>query len=80
MDGGRSSVGPAGLLLLLREVGNGEDGLSSTIELRELVASPGETLGCVVFETGDGTICIGSLFDVSLVAFVHVVMEGIFEG
>lgn len=61
-------------------VGESEDSLSSSIELCELVSSPGLGLGVVVLEIADGSVRVVSLFDVALVAPVNVIMERILEG
>lgn len=64
----------------LDSIGDHEYGLSSSVELLELVPSPGLFLGVMILEIKDGSICVFAFLDVSLVSLVDVVMEGVFKG
>ena len=59
---------------------DGENGLSSSIKLVEMVTSPGELLGVVVSQVGNGIILVASLLNNSLIASMDIVVEGVFEG
>ena len=59
---------------------NYEHGLSSSIEIIETVTSPGELLRAVISQVGNGLILVVSFFNNSLIAFMDIVMEGVFEG
>lgn len=61
-------------------VGDGKYSLSSSVELSELISSPRLGLSVVVLEAADGSVRVVSLFDVSLVALVHIIVEWILEG
>lgn len=61
-------------------VGDGKYSLSSSVELSELISSPGLGLGIVVLEIADGSVRVVSLLNVALVALVHIIMEGILKG
>ena len=77
-----SSVGgPVALSLLrLSLAGDGEDSLASTVELSELVSSPGFILRVVIPQVGNSLLCVVSLADGTFVSLVDVVMERVFEG
>lgn len=78
MGKNHSSVGRPHVGLSL--VSDREDSLSSSLEFSEFVSSPGLSLAIVVSEVGDGSLRVISLLDVSLVAPVDVVVEGVLEG
>lgn len=62
------------------QVGDGQDGLSSSIEFDKFIATPRLSLWIVVLEVTDGAVWVVSFFDVALVSSVHIVVEGVFEG
>lgn len=75
----RSSEASSGRLVLW-QVGNGKNGLSSAVKLSKLISSPRLSLRIMILQVTDGPFSVISFFDVSLVSLVHVVVEWVLKG